>query len=275
MFRPCVTWPATLTDCGSCKWRRQRLKVVINQYGSSRPVTIAQIENAIVIRSRYAALRCRANLTRALDAGQPISSEQKVGVRQPDQEVGRQNWPPSAVKPVAAKRRFAFWSIGQSARTWRENSDGRLPSHRAPHPGLETAPGYKGQASREQDLKSSVHRELISKLDLEKLMRTQDGLARQQLLAVIHQLLGQPGIPFSAIERDGLAREVLDEVFGLGPLEPLLQDPTVSDILVNTYKTVYVERRGVLEETSSSSKTMSTSCTSWRRSSPAVGETGG
>jgi len=54
------------------------------------------------------------------------------------------------------------------------------------------------------------------------------------LLTVIHQLLGQPGIPLSAIERDGLAREVLDEVFGLGPLEPLLQDPTVSDILVNT-----------------------------------------
>ncbi len=81
-------------------------------------------------------------------------------------------------------------------------------------------------------------------------MRTPDGLARQQLLAVIHQLLGQPGIPLSAIERDRLAREVLDEVFGLGPLEPLLQDPTVSDILVNTYKTVYVERHGVLEETS-------------------------
>ena len=74
-------------------------------------------------------------------------------------------------------------------------------------------------------------------------------LARQQLLGVIHQLLGQPGIPLSAIERDVLAREVLDEVFGLGPLEPLLQDPTVSDILVNTYNTVYVERHGVLEET--------------------------
>ena len=101
----------------------------------------------------------------------------------------------------------------------------------------------------DHDLKSAVHRELISKLDLEKLMRTPDGLARQQLLAVIHQLLGQPGIPLCAVERDVLAREVLDEVFGLGPLEPLLQDPTVSDILVNTYKTVYVERHGVLEET--------------------------
>src|ERR1035441_5676988 len=108
---------------------------------------------------------------------------------------------------------------------------------------------YKSRSNRNQELKSAVHRELISKLDLEKLMHTPDGVARQQLLAVIHQLLGQPAVHLSAIERDGLAREVLDEVFGLGPLEPLLQDPTVSDILVNTYNTVYVERNGVLEET--------------------------
>jgi pilus assembly protein CpaF len=116
-------------------------------------------------------------------------------------------------------------------------------------PLAQNTPACKSPSNRDQDLKTAVHRELISKLDLEKLMHTPDGVARQQLLAVIHQLLGQPGILLSAIERDGLAREVLDEVFGLGPLEPLLQDPTVSDILVNTYNTVYVERRGVLEET--------------------------
>jgi len=118
------------------------------------------------------------------------------------------------------------------------------------NPGAPETTGYRELSGREQDLKSAVHRELISKLDLEKLMHTPDGLARQHLLAAIHQLLGQPGLPLSAIERDMLAREVLDEVFGLGPLEPLLQDPTVSDILVNTCNTVYVERRGVLEETS-------------------------
>ncbi len=77
-----------------------------------------------------------------------------------------------------------------------------------------------------------------------------DGRTKQQLLGVIHQLVGQQEIPLSAIERDALAREVMDEVFGFGPLEPLLQDATVNDILVNTYKTVYVERNGVLEETS-------------------------
>ena len=66
---------------------------------------------------------------------------------------------------------------------------------------------------------------------------------------MILQLLGEQNTPLSASERDRIAREVLDEVFGLGPLEPLLQDPTVNDILVNTYNTVYVERGGVLETT--------------------------
>jgi pilus assembly protein CpaF len=70
------------------------------------------------------------------------------------------------------------------------------------------------------------------------------------MLGVIRQLIGQQEVPLSAIERDVLAREVMDEVFGFGPLEPLLQDPTVNDILVNTSNTVYVERNGVLEETS-------------------------
>ncbi len=100
-----------------------------------------------------------------------------------------------------------------------------------------------------QDLKAAVHRDLIEKLDLEKLMLLQDGRGRAQLLSLIHQLVGHHDLPLSASERDRLSREVLDEVYGLGPLEPLLQDPTISDILVNTYNTVYVERRGVIEKT--------------------------
>jgi pilus assembly protein CpaF len=66
---------------------------------------------------------------------------------------------------------------------------------------------------------------------------------------VIQDLVGNLGVPLSGAERDRLSREVLDEVFGLGPLEPLLQDPTINDILVNTYRHVYVERAGMLEET--------------------------
>jgi len=101
----------------------------------------------------------------------------------------------------------------------------------------------------QQEVKSAVHRELLTRIDLEKLEFLEDPRARQSLLAMIHQLLGEQNTPLSVVERDRLAREVLDELFGLGPLEPLLQDPTVNDILVNTYNTVYVERAGVLERT--------------------------
>ena len=72
---------------------------------------------------------------------------------------------------------------------------------------------------------------------------------QQQLFVVIQQIINEQGVPLSATERDRLAQEVVDEVFGLGPLEPLLKDDTISDILVNTYNSIYVERRGVLEKT--------------------------
>ncbi len=110
--------------------------------------------------------------------------------------------------------------------------------------------GLKPMVGRaQQEVKSAIHRDLINKLDLEKLFFMEDARARHQLLAIIFQLVTEQGIPFSARERERIANEVLDEVFGLGPLEPLLQDPTVNDILVNTADTVYVERGGVLEAT--------------------------
>ena len=104
-------------------------------------------------------------------------------------------------------------------------------------------------ARAQQEVKSAVHRQLIDKVDLEKLLYMQDARGRQQILSIILQLVAERNVPFSAGERTRLANEVADEVFGLGPLEPLLQDPTVTDILVNTADVVYVERGGVLEKT--------------------------
>jgi len=100
-----------------------------------------------------------------------------------------------------------------------------------------------------QEMKSSLHRNLLSRIDLEKLNYLDDRHARNQIAVVIQDLVAQANVPLSATERERLSREVLDEVFGLGPLEPLLQDPTISDILVNTYSNVYIERAGLLEET--------------------------
>jgi pilus assembly protein CpaF len=100
-----------------------------------------------------------------------------------------------------------------------------------------------------QELKTTLHRELLGKIDLEKLTSLEDVRARAQVQQVIQDLIVELETPLSTAERDRLAREVLHEVFGLGPLEPLLQDATINDILVNTYRKVYVERAGKLEKT--------------------------
>jgi pilus assembly protein CpaF len=99
-----------------------------------------------------------------------------------------------------------------------------------------------------QELKSSVHRDLISRVDLERVANQRDEGTRGQVLSVIQDLVANLKTPLSGRERERLSLEVLDEVFGLGPLEPLLQDPTINDILVNGPKQVYVERSGMLEE---------------------------
>ena len=101
-----------------------------------------------------------------------------------------------------------------------------------------------------QELKSSVHRDLLNKVDLQKVAAMPDARTRSQVLAVIQTLVANINTPpMSASERERLSREVLDEVFGLGPLEPLLQDPGINDILVNGHNHVYVERAGLIEPT--------------------------
>jgi pilus assembly protein CpaF len=100
-----------------------------------------------------------------------------------------------------------------------------------------------------QEMKTGIHRDLLNKVDLEKVATQRDDRTRRQVFAVIQDLVSDLKTPLSGPEKERLSLEVLDEVFGLGPLEPLLQDPTISDILVNGAKEVYVERGGVLEET--------------------------
>jgi pilus assembly protein CpaF len=100
-----------------------------------------------------------------------------------------------------------------------------------------------------QELKSAVHRDLLNKVDLERVAVVRDERTRAQALAVIQDLVANLQTPMSGRERERLSLEVLDEVFGLGPLEPLLQDPSINDILVNGHDQVYIERAGMLEET--------------------------
>ncbi|HET6178332.1 MAG TPA: CpaF family protein [Candidatus Sulfotelmatobacter sp.] len=105
-----------------------------------------------------------------------------------------------------------------------------------------------------QQVKADLHRKILDRLDLEKLGKASGDSARDEVLVVIRNAVNSEVVPLSFAERERLSREILDEIFGLGPLEPLLKDPTVSDILVNRFDRVYIERAGKLELTGLSFK---------------------
>jgi len=108
--------------------------------------------------------------------------------------------------------------------------------------------------SEYQQVKADLHRKILDRLDLEKLGRSTGDSAREEVLVLIRNAVNSEVIPLSFAERERLSREILDEIFGLGPLEPLLKDHTISDILVNRYDKVYIERAGKLELTGLSFK---------------------
>jgi pilus assembly protein CpaF len=115
---------------------------------------------------------------------------------------------------------------------------------------LKNAGRSKGSLKPEyQELKFTLHRKLLDKINLEALATIDNQRVRGEVRNALMQLIDGEQTLLSSVEKQQICEEVLDEVFGLGPLEPLLQDPTISDILVNTCKQVYVERRGLLELT--------------------------
>ena len=105
-----------------------------------------------------------------------------------------------------------------------------------------------------QEMKSRLHRALINRMDLTKLAALNQEQIHAEVSRLAETLLAQEPMPLSTSDRDRLISDVQHELFGLGPLEPLLADPTVSDILVNSYRTIYVERRGKIEATNVSFK---------------------
>src|SRR5438105_4226427 len=92
---------------------------------------------------------------------------------------------------------------------------------------------------RYASLKTRVHQKLLSTLNMDAVKAESRHELRREVQSVLEKILREDHLPISMTERNRLAEEILDEVFGLGPLEPLLKDPTISDILVNTHKHVY------------------------------------
>jgi len=105
-----------------------------------------------------------------------------------------------------------------------------------------------------QEMKAGLHRAIISRLDLAKLSMLPADRVHAEVSRLAESLLLAENVPLSNVERDRLVSEVQHELFGLGPLEPLLADHTISDILVNSYSSIYIERRGKLEKTAISFK---------------------
>src|SRR3990172_4285855 len=118
-----------------------------------------------------------------------------------------------------------------------------------------TGPAPRGDSGERQglgdgaydDLKTRIHGQLIERIDLSKLDILPTEEVRQQITRIIEDMLVEEETPLTRADRDQLVLDIHHETFGLGPIEPLMQDPTVSDILANGPKEVYVERRGKLE----------------------------
>src|SRR5205085_1794483 len=112
-----------------------------------------------------------------------------------------------------------------------------------------TIPRPAGGADRWFEIKSQIHAKLLNSLTSDQLKELNKEGVRGQIGDVVETLIVEGQVPMTVAERERLIEEVLDEVFGLGPLEPLLKDSTISDILVNGFDNVYVERAGKLVET--------------------------
>ena len=115
-----------------------------------------------------------------------------------------------------------------------------------------TAPGNIADGSGQhsfQEMKSRLHRTLINRMDLTKLSSLTPEQVHAEVSRLAEVVLAQEAMPLSASERERLVNDVQHELFGLGPLEPLLKDSTISDILVNKHDTIYIERRGKIERT--------------------------
>jgi len=114
--------------------------------------------------------------------------------------------------------------------------------------GRSNASGMVRASDRTFELKSQIHRKLISSLDLDRVSSLPKDRLRSEIGRVVEKLLDDERVPMTAVEQNRIIEEVLDEVLGLGPLETLLKEPSISDILVNRHDKVFIERGGKLSE---------------------------
>ena len=136
-----------------------------------------------------------------------------------------------------------------SAREAPPPAQARAAAAEAAEPPARVEPAQERLNEQEKAIKAKVHDQVLRKLDLSILSRLPDVEAREQIRSLSLQVMNQEALTLSAAARQRVADQIEDEIMGLGPLEPLLEDRAVADILVNGYDKVFVERRGKLEQT--------------------------
>ena len=228
-----------------------RVRVLLNRAAEPYPIPPSQIENALGHPIHQIFLSDYKTVSTALNSGVPLALAGNSELASQFDSFARRIIDPDAVDVPSADKRspHAAWPsaprvhlVTDDARRQfclrRFRSGIRLVRLNAPH-----------QPVRQQylELRASVHRKLLNRLNLEALANADRSRAEGEIRTLLALLLSEESTPISLSERETLFAEVLDDVFGLGPLEPLLRDPAVSDILVNTYRHVFIERKGVLE----------------------------
>jgi pilus assembly protein CpaF len=141
----------------------------------------------------------------------------------------------------------AAYGDGEGAMPWEA-----APAPKGPFPSEPQGPARAAPDSHRQDvfeIRSRVHRRLLERLNLSNIDALERDVVLAEIRRVLHDMLAQETLPLNFEERESLVKQILDEIFGLGPLEPLLKDPDIADILVNTHQQVIVERAGKLEVT--------------------------
>ncbi len=127
--------------------------------------------------------------------------------------------------------------------------DERLKRRTTPREAPPDAAPVEAAPEQFHELKAELHRRVVDKLDLAKIEKLPPAQLKAELRSVLAASVSASQVPLNAVERERMVQDLLDELTGLGPLEPLLRDGSISDILVNGYATVYIERHGKLELT--------------------------
>lgn len=125
-----------------------------------------------------------------------------------------------------------------------------MGSNYRPQPNRSPGASVPRLLDRNFELKSQIHRKLLGVLNLDRVSSIPKDRIRMEIGRVVERLLEEERVPMTTAEQSKIVEEVLDEVLGLGPLEPLLKEPSISDILVNRHDKVFIERNGKLSETS-------------------------